>query len=180
MSALPPITTEARRQQRQVKRLVERIKRGQPVSMGAALAVCPYSSLLGRGLVSPDTAPTAVCILLGDPAAGLSAPMWYDTLAALRAGEILLLASDDRALRDRVKAELQLAMATPAGAAEHAALRCQRLEVPHVRHAARLSHSAAAQRHDPARDGGPCEKRHLVGVARIEADGGQGRHRVAG
>jgi hypothetical protein len=118
MTAPTADAIEDRRRLRQVRRLVERQKRGQSVNLAEAMEVCVYRSLLGPpGILSPETEPAVCVALLGGEAEGFCEEMRADLLAVLRRGGVVMLAASSPTLRDYGKAELMLAMAPVRGVA---------------------------------------------------------------
>jgi hypothetical protein len=102
--------------------------RRKPPTLAQALKRCPYQTLIGpSGAIPPGMTPqhamdmlgpkigAALVVLDGDPEP-ISVDMKADVLAALVAGQVVLLAAnqrDQRDLRDYAKREI-LALAGPA------------------------------------------------------------------
>jgi hypothetical protein len=102
-----------------VRLLIKRQGRGERISLGDLLRVCPFQTLLARNdimaTLTPERRPDRVVAALGFKPEDFSERMRGDVLADLHAGRVVLLVSNRAELRDYAKRELGLAMTTPAG-----------------------------------------------------------------
>ncbi len=88
---------------------------GTRETLGNVIARCPYRSLLGSGGNADEMlgrVRSVIAVLGGDPEP-LSETMLRDAIACIRAGDVVLLISDQPRLRDYAKREI-LGMAAPA------------------------------------------------------------------
>ena len=79
---------------------------------------CPFRTLIGTGRDLADMMERVGCTIavLGETPEPMSQRMLADALTVLQAGKVVLLISNDRALRDYAKREI-MSMAGPAGGA---------------------------------------------------------------
>jgi hypothetical protein len=112
-------SAKQRTNDRKVRQLIARQKRGHPATIPEVMKLCRYRSLLVRSGISltPDTRPTCVVAALGFVPEDFSDRMRTDILTALHAGEVVMLVANRAELRNYAKREIALAMRAIQGTA---------------------------------------------------------------
>lgn len=95
---------------RKVRKLIERMKSGRPVSLSEVAPLCPYTSLIGPDGITAESTPSACAVVLGFVPEDFSCEMRSDIKRDLSAGHIVLLMSNNRVLRDHAKRDIAMAL----------------------------------------------------------------------
>jgi hypothetical protein len=110
---------EAKRRVAKIKRLIERLDRGEVISPREAINLCPFGSLIARPdvAVSPTSRPDVALVMLSFEVEELSPQQRQEAVEAIERGEVVLIAANLREQWTHAKRELELALMPPAGVA---------------------------------------------------------------